>query len=513
MPKDRIQFKSFEGGVNLLDDPRDLAENQCQSMQGWHAVPGRVLPMLGYSIFNASAIAGGVPVVSLHRLQFLNGNRYKVAGVNSRTYVSNDAGGTFSEMTGPALAANLTSQVTFRNKWFGCNGTADAVQVSTDAVTRANLAVGGGGVARTGSGLGVYDARLWIGSGQEIYYSNALDETVFPSGNLLYLNFLAGEEFLAFARVGVPDAKIDRFGVFLVITNVTAYVVAGAGTTNSPYRLDPIGGGGGVSRATVVGGRRGAFWLGKDGDNIGVYWYTPGAGIVLASKYIESKLNAIPAALRVNACAALHKGFYKLFYTPSGGSTNSEAFWLNVDRIYEDEEGNVGPWFGPRKNMPIRSVCVQDGPGDDGALIGGDTLAGTVYTMESGFSDPGAVAISRELWTREEDAGTDQIKTFFRTMVESFGSAGTANLDVYIDGAFWKTIPITLSPAGDVYDTALFDTATFASESAFVAKASINRRGHRISLKFRYSVSSDVYLNQIQVEAIPRRQSYLSTGR
>lgn len=510
MSKPAIAFKDFSGGVNLLNDPRDLAENQAQWMQGWYAVPGRVRPMLGGEIFNATPIAGGVPVVSTHRLQFLNGNRYKVVGVNNGTYVSDDGAGTFSEMTGPALAADLTSQVTFRDKWFGANGTSDLIQVSTDAATRADLAVTGAGVSRTGSALGVYDARLWIANGQEIYYSNTFDETVFLSTSLLFLNFLAGEEALGFARVGIVDPKTDRFGVFLLITNVTAYVIAGAGTTASPYRLDPIGGGGGVSAGSIAGGRRGAFWLGKDQDNVGVYWYSPGQGVRLASKYIESELNQIPVGQLANACAAIHQGKYKLFITPSGGTTNSESWWLDVDRLYEDEAGNVGPWFGPRKNMPVRSVAVQDGPGDDGALIAGDTLAGTVYTLETGFTDPGGVAIARELWSREDSGETDQIKTFFRAGIEILSENGTANLDVFIDGAFWKTIQLVLSPSGDLYDSAEFDEATFAAEAAYVVKGKVGRRGHRISLKFRYNLTADVYINQFQVEAIAKKQSLFS---
>ena len=85
------------------------------------------------------------------------------------------------------------------------------------------------------------------------------------------------------------------------------------------------------------------------------------------------------------ACAVYHDGFYKLSVAAAGGSTNTIQWWLDVDRLTQDENQLWGPWFGPMEGQAISVFTVQSGAGDSGQLIAGSGINGSV--ADSGTTD------------------------------------------------------------------------------------------------------------------------------
>jgi hypothetical protein len=64
-----------------------------------------------------------------------------------------------------------------------------------------------------------------------------------------------------------------------------------------------------------------------------------------------------------------------------------------------------------------------------------------------------------------------------------------------------------------LWDSAFFDVDVFDLETALVKNRMIGTRGHRISLKLKHSLANDVYVNQMQVEVLAKKQGFLATAR
>ena len=102
-----------------------------------------------------------------------------------------------------------------------------------------------------------------------------------------------------------------------------------------------------------------------------------------------------PAGQIPNACATYHDGFYKLSLAKSAGTYNTVQWWLDVHRMYQDEYGLYGPWFGPMVGNNIAVFANLNGPGDNGQLYGIEANATTgsfVYQLDqkSVYNDNGS---------------------------------------------------------------------------------------------------------------------------
>lgn len=88
-------------------------------------------------------------------------------------------------------------------------------------------------------------------------------------------------------------------------------------------------------------------------------------------------LKNVSSAYLKNACASYHEGFYILSITLSGNTNNTVQWWLDVDRLYQDENGLMGPWYGPMIGQSIACFVTATGNGDSGELYGGEANAAT----------------------------------------------------------------------------------------------------------------------------------------
>lgn len=95
-------------------------------------------------------------------------------------------------------------------------------------------------------------------------------------------------------------------------------------------------------------------------------------------------IDKIPAALISRLSAVYHNGYYKLSCPSEGGVNNVRQWWLQIDRLYIDENRLAGPFFGPMEGMEIECFATMTGFGDNNDLIGGSanaTTGGFIYNL------------------------------------------------------------------------------------------------------------------------------------
>jgi hypothetical protein len=131
----------------------------------------------------------------------------------------------------------------------------------------------------------------------------------------------------------------------------------------------------------------------------------------------------IPAGQLTNASAVYHDGFYKLSITKSGGSYNSEQWWLDVDRLQVEQGGHFSPWYGPMIGQTIGPQIALTGTGDVGQHYAGEGQdKGYVYEI-SKDTQRSDIDVS--------DASTKEITVSWKTYYNPLN-----------DPAFRKQIPI-----------------------------------------------------------------------
>ncbi len=145
-----------------------------------------------------------------------------------------------------------------------------------------------------------------------------------------------------------------------------------------------------------------------------------------------------------NACAVYHDGYYKLSITQSGQTKNNAQFWLDVNRLFQDEEGLYGPWYGPMVGMAISVFATQNGNGDGGELMGGESsgiIGSFVYQLAQPpiFADVG-VAIQIYYQSPYNELGNPYLrKDVHRIEAELLDVVGTVNVEFFDIDANLKT--------------------------------------------------------------------------
>lgn len=138
---------------------------------------------------------------------------------------------------------------------------------------------------------------------------------------------------------------------------------------------------------------KGSIYLGID-KNVYLLPFKSSTPIPISQKLFSTNtqegLEKIPSGQIQNACAVYHDGYYKLSITTSGGSTNTNQWWLDVDRLRQDDDELFGPWYGPMTGQTISVFATQTGNGDSGELMAGENTAKSfVYELSKDgiFSD------------------------------------------------------------------------------------------------------------------------------
>ena len=211
-------------------------------------------------------------------------------------------------------------------------------------------------------------------------------------------------------------------------------------------------------------------------------------------EYIPSSGNTLPWAV-------YHDGFYKLFIPAASGTYNTVQFWLDCTRFHQHpRSGMYGPWYGPMVGQALSHGIVQNGSGDDGALMVGEanvSTGGYVYQADNTNADDGT-AIPMIYQTNYDDADRkDYFKTYRQFDAEFASVDGTLTTAFYdTPGVFSDGSTTTLESNAVYWDDAYWDDFYWSgagepTRHQFVPNEKIIARN--LSISMSYSSTTDQF--------------------
>lgn len=428
-------------GLNLYNAPEWLLDGEALLAQNCYWRRGQVMK-LGSLKHSANEVTAAKAIVGLHRFYFGTTSRHLIAAAGTNVKRLNEDTGAWVDIR----ITQTDGKETFISTWaavgkaYIANGT-DA-PFSWDGTTAATL---GAFPVTTKMFLPYRDRLLFVDSATPQYirrtsgstFSDAALETLADSTRITSGGAIEviAPHVLAGPQEGIIAYVFVATGSSIALMSGTNLIQA-----SSDIRLDHISDiVGCVSPRSVVSTPKGTIFLGSD---LQVYLLPYGSGeLIPIGHKIQSQstgtigIESIPLAQLSKAAAAYHDGLYKLSFAVSGGTSNTRQYWLDVSRLAVDERGFYGPWYGPMIGMGISMFANQNGPGDDGRLIGGEAGAnGFVYRVNepSIFTDNGANITMYFQGNHEiygKSPGNDVVLT--RTELEMTDPAGTVNLSFH----------------------------------------------------------------------------------
>lgn len=325
------------------------------------------------------------------------------------------------------------------------------------------------------------DGRLWIaryedGSGNDqplvVAVSNrpnadrTNDQDVFPANvdPLSRRSLLQGWRFTINPRQRGDEIVWAGFfgGVYTVMLRRAVYQVHAASQSDwSPSSVVAmIDGVGCIAGETVCEANGFLYWV-ADGPRV-VRW--DGRQLEdLSERRIETTLKNAPADYWNQAFARVQSTEsakrYRLFFTPSGGTTNTAVLDYDIQRdawepcIY----GSSAPWA---------TAMVQDGPGDAREMVAAHPTSGQAYYLETGLTDAGSAITVRAVSTRFGFSGLIVRAEKARVHVAPTG-ADTLALRVRMGGSEYRNATDFVSTDGDPvadWNETLADTDTSEAE-------------------------------------------------
>jgi len=507
-----VEYPLAKRGVNFYSNIVEIHPEEALLTQNLVYGNGMV-KRAGQAKFESDEVSASKRITGLHRFYYSTSSKQLIA--SSGTTIKYHDGATWQN-----VRTGLTDdKQTYFTTWLDDCYIANATDVPSywDGSTDTSLTAA---PANTKMFLPYQDRLLSI-TGGDLTWSGSFDNTTWET----------------VANCGVrPDTQL--FGMIIhSVTNIsTGYqaqvLLAGANGmylfAGSDLRVPAISNGdytiyslavpvGCNSPRTMQWTPRGTIWLGID-RQVYILPFNSNTPIPIGDKIRSNRgdvegIESIPAAQLENCSATYHNGYYMLSFAPSGGSYNYKQFWLDITRLGQDDDGLWGPWYGPMTGQQISCFVVQNGMGDSGELLGGESDASTgsyVYSLnqKGTYSDDGT-AIQVYYQTFYNGLGTLALrKDVHRLEAELLDITSSINVDFFdIDGTL-KT--------GDNFS--LTSSAVYWNDGGFWGDGtyftnSVTRRHHekitpaiqprRLSIGFSNSSSDeDFVLNALRVEAL-----------
>ena len=257
---------------------------------------------------------------------------------------------------------------------------------------------------------------------------------------------------------------------------------------------------------TMVWTPAGSIYLGIDGQ-VYILPFKASTPVPISDKLLsnqdEEGLESIPVGQIQNACAVYHKGYYILSITKSGGSTNTNQWWLDVSRLQQDEVGHWGPWYGPMVGQSISCFTVQSGPGDGGELMAGENSAkGFVYecnkvgiTSDYDAANTTTKDIDVEWKTSHNSLGVPYLNKDVHEMeFELLNMTGTVNVDFHdITGSVKTGDSFQLTGGAVTWGDFNWGAENWANQSPTRQKLNISPalQSRRLAVILKFSSSTD----------------------
>lgn len=183
---------------------------------------------------------------------------------------------------------------------------------------------------------------------------------------------------------------------------------------------------------------------------------------------LESEILALPIASWDDICIGSFNNAIFMSVTKSGDAQNAHGYWFDINRLgAEGQPGSWAPWDG----RPTQVSCYV--VHTDGKFYAGSAKADG-YLIEVNkadtYNDAGS-AINSYWWSKQLGGEKDLDSWFkdWRRCNVWFAQLGAYNMKVNFrrDGDSGDGSPfyVSLNPGGSVFDSAIFDSATFGGSS------------------------------------------------
>jgi len=387
------EYHLAEDGVDLHHDLINLSSLRSPKMNNCYFRDG-IISRLGMTKLSATEVDAGKSVSALHRFYFSESSKQLLVASGTTLKKYDDISAYDDVATGLTDGAELTMHT-----W----GPKDAVYVSNgnetpfkwDGATKTNLSIF---PSTTKQFIAILDRLAWIDGTNPtfIQVSKAFDDTAVESvQNAMKVPGPSIIYGLAYHGL-ITDVGFAYKILIAKGTSIWMLTANDLTPASLDVRLDIVSENIGCEAwQTMKSTPVGTFFLGTDKQ---VYLITMSMQIVIVGSLIRSNrvdlegIEQIPTGQMGKPFAVYHDGFYKLFFPATGGTHNSLQYWLDISRFKIGRDGFWGPWYGPMKGQSIAHAIVQNGPGDNGKLFGGEGNAVTgslIYQLDSGNSDNG----------------------------------------------------------------------------------------------------------------------------
>lgn len=512
-------------GINLWDAPENLQDGEV--MQTANSFFRRGIDMkVGSLKHSVNEVVAGAPIMGLHRFYYDNISKALLAACGTVVSSMNDTTGVWTNIKTGLTAGAMTHFTTWGslNKCYVANGTNPPFTI--------NNALAAGTIASAPQDAIMFlpyrDRLLVIYMTDPSYlrWSPSYDDAAAWTTTAQAVRVPGPGANTALALHAIGDNANGVNAMVLVTKPTSSYLFSGtdldpaSGTFDA--RLDPLSDRvGTVSPKTIASTPIGTLFLGSDRQvyllPFGTFKLEPVGHRIYSNASSVLGLESVPLAQLSKACGVYHKGFYKLTF-PVSGSTNNRQYWLDVDRIYKDQNGHYGPWYGPMTGMTISCFVNQNGSGDDGRLLGGEHgNSGFVYRVNepSVFTDNGA-DITMIFESRHEYFSEPALDTrIYQSEIEMTAPINSvimsfSDIQGNIDTA---TVLAPDVNSGTSYGEAYYGTAFYSGSGGPVRR----KLGHydkfiigrMISTAIEYTSGVDTLnLMAIRHEANPKRQTF-----
>jgi hypothetical protein len=312
------------------------------------------------------------------------------------------------------------------------------------------------GVARTGNMFVVWRNRVVFAGSAADPYSVFATDVILPG--LEQAIFNQGTMFPLAAKVPLPDlvtavgiagvtSDYDATSPLIFCTSNRTFLATGdpfAPDDTSSTLVELSSKVGCIGHDSMVNTPVGTIYCAQDS----IYLIPPGGGYPQDIGWpIGDEVKKIAPGLRAMVVAVYHRGFYKIAFPGSPGSSQNDVqWWLDIRQGMSDPPS----WWGPHTGQPVGAWAVDDANTIEveRCYAAQDLTAKVLVTHQARlYSDSGTPVLSR-LTTGRYDAGEPfivKVITRLRAITESVGP-GEINVRLVTDGGSIHPVdPILLS--------------------------------------------------------------------
>jgi len=385
-----------------------------------------------------------------------------------------------------------------------------------------------GTAVRTGNLLALHYNRLWISGDQtnsglnksNIYTTNILlpgneqavydQRPFFPALAAISVQANDGDEITGIIPSSLRATVVDATAPLLIFKTASSWFWFGDILNDPSSRLVNLSSSVGcISGKTAVATLFGVIWCGLES----VYLMRPDLQSPIdIGRSIRPAIAAIPPAYRSGCFAVYHKGFYKLFYPPAGGGTNTNQLWLDLRFGFNPSSPQ---WWGPHIGAPYSSaaICRRDAAEVDRAIAvrsTGTTFADE-YLSQTGIFTEGSTLLTPILRTKIFDSSSPFDRKLF-TRLRAIGRVAsplTLRLSIASEGsAFSGYDPLPFVGGGLFeWNTAEWENAEWGEdlfeESESIFSSSLRPRGRYIELEITSSSTVSIEIRDIELSYLP----------